>query len=269
MAPLIPHWQQPSHASIQEVIFNDEDYTSKSLSRVALPPFAVYAKLDFPPCSVADEPSYATVQISENGHLSLNSDLVYINHSCEPSLIFDMASMNILVGPNGLQPGDELTFFYPSTEWNMAQPFTCLCNHPSCRGTISGAKDMTPSQLNGTWLNPHIRHLLEQQQQQQQQQAGTGAAALQDATSKALQHALHQAEKALEAARLAARTYASSRPDVARAIPGPGSRTNGSVAKADTASASASASAVAELGLNRRGVSSRELGGEMGGDTAV
>ncbi|KAG5944781.1 hypothetical protein E4U59_006874 [Claviceps monticola] len=165
MAPLTPHWKRPSHPAIQEVIINDKEYSSKSLSKVALPPFAVFAKMAFPPCTVVEKPTYATVQMGVNRHLNLNSDLVYINHSCEPSLIFDTASLNILAGPKGLQPGDELTFFYPSTEWSMAQPFTCLCNRPSCRGTISGAKDMKPSQLEGLWLSPHIRLLLENPQQ--------------------------------------------------------------------------------------------------------
>lgn len=26
-----------------------------------------------------------------------------------------------------IQPGDELSFFYPSTEWEMAQGFECKC----------------------------------------------------------------------------------------------------------------------------------------------
>ncbi|KAG6087529.1 hypothetical protein E4U15_007761 [Claviceps sp. LM218 group G6] len=184
MAPLTPHWKQPSHPAIQQVITNDKEYSSKSLSKVALPPFAVFAKMAFPPCTVAEEPTYATVQMGVNSHLSLNSDLVYINHSCEPSLIFDTASLNILAGPKGLQPGDELTFFYPSTEWSMAQPFTCLCNRPSCRGTISGAKDMKPSQLEGLWLSPHIRLLLENAQQ--------GEASISSTASKYLDEALKQ-----------------------------------------------------------------------------
>ena len=53
-------------------------------------------------------------------------------------------------------------FFYPSTEWHMAQPFDCLCGKPSCRGRISGASDMTEEQLSGMFLNKHIHELLEQ-----------------------------------------------------------------------------------------------------------
>ncbi|KAG6143632.1 hypothetical protein E4U12_000989 [Claviceps purpurea] len=224
MAPLTPHWKQPSHPIIQEVIINDKEYSSKSLSKVALPPFAVFAKMAFPPCTVAAEPTYATVQMGVNSHLSLNSDLVYINHSCEPSLIFDTASLNILAGPKGLQPGDELTFFYPSTEWSMAQPFTCLCNRPSCRGTISGAKDMKPSQLEGLWLSPHIRLLLENPQQ--------GENSISSTASKHLDETLKQEL------------------DNGRRSIGVGGEVNGS-------------------GAGERGPTSRELSGEMGGDTIV
>ncbi|KAI9896429.1 hypothetical protein N3K66_008601 [Trichothecium roseum] len=162
MAPIKPHWDQPSHPEIQDVVINLGEFTSKSLSKVALPPFAVYAKLSFPPCTVVPEATYATVQMAKDQHLMLNSDLLYINHSCEPSLIFDMDSLNVLAGPKGLQPGDELTFFYPSTEWSMAQPFACLCGTPSCKRTIAGAGQMSPTQLEGNWLSGHIRRLLEE-----------------------------------------------------------------------------------------------------------
>lgn len=88
MAPLTPTWVQPSHPSIQEVQHaTDGSFTTRSLSRVALPPFAVFAKLSFPPCTEAPEPTYATVQMGKDKHLNLNSDLLYINHSCEPSLV--------------------------------------------------------------------------------------------------------------------------------------------------------------------------------------
>ncbi|KAK2598127.1 hypothetical protein QQS21_005759 [Conoideocrella luteorostrata] len=253
MAPVTPHWQQPSHPTIQEVVINNEEYTSKSLSKAAFAPFSVYSKLSFPPCTVANEPTYATVQTGKNSHLNLNSDLLYINHSCEPSLIFDTGSMNILVGPNGLQPGDELTFFYPSTEWNMAQPFTCLCGHSTCRGNISGAKDMTARQLEGVWLNGHIRELLEEQRNV----SVSGNVDTVDPTARALKDALVQAEKVVEAARLAVRTYASSSPQQISLAKLNG-KMNGFAARGGLTEAE---------GLNRRGPTSRELSGEMGGDT--
>lgn len=103
MAPITPHWQQPSHPDIQEVIINEAEFTTKSLSRVALPPFALFARFDFPPCTEAPEPTYATVQMGRNRHLNLNSDLLYINHSCEPSLVSESRpSQTDIIPPNYL-----------------------------------------------------------------------------------------------------------------------------------------------------------------------
>ncbi|UNI19840.1 hypothetical protein JDV02_005987 [Purpureocillium takamizusanense] len=271
MAPLTPHWQQPSHPAIQEVLINEAEFTTKSLSRVSLPPFAVFARLAWPPCTAAQEPTYATVQTGRNTHLNLNSDLLYINHSCEPSLIFDTGNMNVLVGPKGLSTGDELTFFYPSTEWNMAQPFDCLCGAPTCRGTISGARDMSPKQLEGIWLNGHIRELLDEQQQQQMSRrehqsvvvvgsgGGGDADAAADPTTRALRDALAQAEKVVVAARLALRTYVEAA--------GGAAANGGSNGHYGAALNGGGMSKAAKL--NHRGPTSRELSGEMSGDTAV
>lgn len=89
MAPIKPHWTQPSHPHFLQVIVSDNEaeFTSKSVSTAAAAPFAVLAKLSFPPCTLADEAAYSTVQIGRNRHLELNSDLLYLNHSCEPSLV--------------------------------------------------------------------------------------------------------------------------------------------------------------------------------------
>lgn len=130
----------------------------------------------------------------------------------------------------------------------MAQPFTCLCGQPSCRGTISGARDMTPQQLQGVWLNGHIRDLLDEKNRDGPSES--------DPTALALKDALLQAEKVVEAARLALRTYAVG--SQVRAVGVNGSKKNGFVAQQDIGLAEA---------LNRRGPTSRELSGEMGGDT--
>ncbi|ETS78954.1 hypothetical protein PFICI_08807 [Pestalotiopsis fici W106-1] len=265
-SPLKPHWHQPSHPAIQEVIINDHEFTSKSLSKVTLPPFGLFAKMDFPPCTWAEEPTYATVQVDKNKHLNLNSDLLYLNHSCEPSLIFDTANFNILVGPKGLQVGEELTFFYPSTEWEMAQPFDCFCGKATCRGRIAGAKDITPQQLAGLWINGHIRELIEQQgaghsgklsangNTAAAASASSGQEAIEDPTALALKDALKQAEKVVEAAKYALRAYSES-----------------SQTKENGRFPTAGQSAVAEAnaGYTHRGPTSRELSGEMGGDTAI
>ncbi|KAK2013728.1 hypothetical protein LZ32DRAFT_239321 [Colletotrichum eremochloae] len=267
MAPLIPHWTQPSHPDVQEVVKASEtEFLTKSFSKVSLPPFAVFAKMSFPPCDLADEPTYATVQCGKDKHLNLNSDLLYINHSCEPSLIFDTGNFNILAGPKGLQPGDELTFFYPSTEWHMAQPFDCFCGTPSCRGTIGGARDMPRAQLEGLWLNGHIRELLEERD------AGSSSSSSNhddDPTAQALRDALKAAERVVEAARSALRTYteATGNNGGQQQQQTAKNGVNGTKAKGLPPSSSPSREQPVAVGASRNGASARELGGEMGGDT--
>ena len=63
---------------------------------------------------------------------------------------------------DGLRAGEELTYFYPSTEWHMAQPFECRCGESVCRGRITGARDMSEKDLSNYWLNAHIEELLEE-----------------------------------------------------------------------------------------------------------
>lgn len=122
----------------------------------------------------------------------------------------------------------------------MAQPFDCFCGSATCRGKIAGAKDMTSEQLEGLWLNGHIHELKDEQAEAKGYAtrnghqgtllpAGVGGA--DDPTARALRDALGHAEKVVEAARAALLGYVGA--------------------------------------AARRGPTSRELSGEMGGDTVV
>jgi hypothetical protein len=106
------------------------------------------------------------VQVSGTQHIELNSDLLYANHSCAPSLEFDMQRWEIRVSRDrALRVGDPLTFFYPSTEWEMAQAFQCGCGAGArCRGWIRGARDMGRAGLQGYWVNQHVLELLKEEE---------------------------------------------------------------------------------------------------------
>ncbi len=87
MTPLTPGWMQPSHPEIQKVVLNEANFGSKSFSKIALPPFGFFAKMASPPGTLVNGATYATVQVGHDKHLNLNSDLMFINHSCDPSLV--------------------------------------------------------------------------------------------------------------------------------------------------------------------------------------
>jgi hypothetical protein len=89
--------------------------------------------------TIAATPTYLTVQTGLRRHITLEPDfLQYINHSCNPNVFFDTTKMQ-LIALRSIEPNDELTFFYPSTEWKMSQVFYCKCGQMNCLGEIKGA----------------------------------------------------------------------------------------------------------------------------------
>lgn len=107
-------------------------------------------------------PTYLTVQTGTDRHITLMPEfLQYINHSCSPNVFFDTTSMQ-LICLQPLQPGDEFTFFYPSTEWDMAQPFVCNCGSKDCLQLINGASHLSVETLSKYRLTDFIKSQVKQ-----------------------------------------------------------------------------------------------------------
>jgi hypothetical protein len=107
-------------------------------------------------------PTYLTLQVGTDKHIILTPEILqYCNHSCDPNVFFDTARMEFQALKE-IGPGDELTFFYPSTEWEMAQPFQCFCGTTNCLGMIQGASLMPEQILAGYVLTNFIHRQLEQ-----------------------------------------------------------------------------------------------------------
>ena len=157
----VPPWVAPDTTALLQVNKSSIPFRSSATSKISLPAGAPFARIT----TVTNAPrqTYSSVQVGRNAHVELNSDLVFINHSCTPSLEFDMARFEIrVVKERALREGDELSFFYPSTEWRMAQPFDCQCNAPNetCLQRISGAETLDKAILRRYWLNEHIEEML-------------------------------------------------------------------------------------------------------------
>lgn len=158
MSEITPTWQQPSHPDRLEVVQGDGPSGPKARSLISLPAGALFARIT----SATPVPRNTSTSVGNgrDSRVELNSDLVYCKHSCDPSLIFDMSKMEVRVSEHrALEPGDDLTFFYPSTEWRVAQPFWCKCTagEDQCVGWIGGSCDMEYPVLARYWLNYHIR----------------------------------------------------------------------------------------------------------------
>jgi hypothetical protein len=107
-----------------------------------------------------NKPTMHTVQVAESSHISLDPPfLAMINHSCDPSVWFDVETFSV-VSLKKLQPGNEITYFYPSTEWFMTAPFRCECGAKGCLHMIRGASELSADLLDRYPLAPHIRAAL-------------------------------------------------------------------------------------------------------------
>jgi hypothetical protein len=104
-------------------------------------------------------PTYRSIQVGPQAHVEELGVLGYLNHSCRPNCRIDTVAMRV-VAERDIAAGEELTFFYPATEWDMDRPFRCRCRAPECVGVVSGARHLSPETLRRYVLAPHIRHLL-------------------------------------------------------------------------------------------------------------
>jgi hypothetical protein len=80
----------------------------------------------------------------------------YMDHHCEPTtLIRDRE----VIAARDIAEGDGVTFNYNTTEYDMAEPFTCYCGSVRCAGVIRGARHLTRAQRVklARWLPAYLR----------------------------------------------------------------------------------------------------------------
>lgn len=130
--------------------------------------------------SAAPEATWSSFQTSRSHHAELNSALVYMNHSCAPTVELVVhapdadgsyangVSAEVRVAQDrDLQIGDHLAFFYPSSEWATRQ-FQCLCGSKEkrCIGMLKGAKYLSKEVLDQYFINNHIQDLIAERDQE-------------------------------------------------------------------------------------------------------
>ncbi|KAI9633951.1 uncharacterized protein MKK02DRAFT_38621 [Dioszegia hungarica] len=162
---------KPTHSELFKVVFeqneggDEESFSSKLVALEDFPPNSDITKLTN--LSRAPVKAYSSVQhgVGPNDHFELNSDLLFMNHSCAPSVYVALppnrsSEWRVKAGPQGIQRGQDMTFFYPSTEWDMAQGFDCNCGATNCLKSIRGAKYLSLSELEERGhVNEHIREM--------------------------------------------------------------------------------------------------------------
>lgn len=100
-------------------------------------------------------PGRYSIQVGADRHIDPDPPLRFMDHACEPTTRFDLDRM-VCVAVRAIAPGEALTFFYPSTEWQMDAPFRCGCGSARCIGEVTGAADAPRKALAERVLAPHI-----------------------------------------------------------------------------------------------------------------
>ena len=115
---------------------------------------------------LSPRPTRYSLQIEIDGHLEpARSGGVeryfwqYMNHSCQPNVWIRGLEVHAL---RDIQPGEDVTFDYNTTEYEMDAPFRCQCGDSSCLGMIRGFRYLNHLERQRLlpYLPPHLlRHL--------------------------------------------------------------------------------------------------------------
>jgi hypothetical protein len=100
------------------------------------------------------EQSYLTVQVGPGQHVQLDV-LSHLNHACDPNTVIDTSARSVSAARD-IRSGEILSFFYPSTEWEMDRPFVCQCGSPDCIRIVAGARHLSVDTLARVPVNLHI-----------------------------------------------------------------------------------------------------------------
>ena len=105
---------------------------------------------------LVDSATPYTIQVEVNKHVDPAGPLKRTNHSCKPNSKFVFQGRNQngpIQGPDGnyqvgwylvaerdITKGEDITFDYTTTEFEMARGFKCLCGAVECLGEVKGFK---------------------------------------------------------------------------------------------------------------------------------
>jgi len=91
-------------------------------------------------------PDRHSLQVARDRHLRADGqEWAYLNHSCAPNCRIEFSDWT-LVADRQIRAGEDLTFDYLTTEWDMAEPFQCRCGAAGCRGRVGGLKHLPPAE---------------------------------------------------------------------------------------------------------------------------
>ena len=110
-------------------------------------------------------PTKYSIQTGEKSHwipFSENSNdkrsfWRFLNHSCSPNSYFNINKMTLL-SLREINAGEEISYNYCTTEYDMSSPFKCLCKTNDCYYEIKGFRYL-PKEKQKKLVNTLASHL--------------------------------------------------------------------------------------------------------------
>lgn len=107
-----------------------------------------------------------SMQIDEGFHQECddsNSMENFLNHSCDPNGYINFKDLTYRASRN-IESDEELTVNYLTHEWELVNPFNCLCGSRDCYGYIRGFKFLSRAQQRELqpFLSPFLKRKIEQ-----------------------------------------------------------------------------------------------------------
>lgn len=112
-------------------------------------------------------PTRYTVQVGYGVHIDVPGDHAFeavldqfywrfMNHGCDPTVVVRGRGV---VSLKPIEFGQEITFNYNTTEYDMVEPFSCRCGSDRCAGLVRGFRYLSPEQREDLrpWLAEHLR----------------------------------------------------------------------------------------------------------------
>lgn len=98
--------------------------------------------MSYPLNKVQDFPTRTSVQVGVDQHIEVGDTLAFMNHSSNPTCKLRVQDNALQVVPlRDLSVGDQITFNYNATEYDMAEPF----DDWDTGSRVAGWKHLSPS----------------------------------------------------------------------------------------------------------------------------
>lgn len=101
-----------------------------------------------------------TIQMGPIHHVLMDLPARFLNHSCDANLgARKRLNAYDFVARRDIELGEELTFDYETTEYELGVPFPCRCGSPLCRTDIKGFRYHAKTvrlQVDSEWIADHL-----------------------------------------------------------------------------------------------------------------